>query len=563
MRKSILGVLLIAFQLTLSAHSASTADAAAELQRARQFLTGDHKNPDAAKKLLLDVVSATDAAKSPDSFFWACIYLGYIEDRGGNRDAAIDWYRKAAAIDGMSPFAAELATRGLKQPLVWIRHLDGDEATAPQTVPESRKPLAQPNRRGAAYLTKDPPELALASHLTAEERLRNFQALWSIIDASYADFDLKAIDWTAVGSRYLNRLNSITGDDDYYFMMFQFVNELKDTHSWLNNYSPPVLSTVRDMPTDLFADRPYVIAGDKAGWEVLAVDGMSFPQRVEWMRPYLRASSSERRFRRQAARELLAGKEPDPVCVTLRSPQGQTQTLTLKRGGRSIPVEAPHLSIALTSQQFVDFGRYPSGLGYIRIRSFNGREEITREFDRALDALRDTGGLILDVRDNPGGFGHDEIVGRFLHKTTFVGYSHAKSGPKHNQLEKQKNFIEPRGWEYKGPVALLVNDGTGSAADLFTRGMHAAPHLTIIGTTTHGNLSGEAVYAVLPCGLVVRISNGYLSDTKDRSIEVNGNVPDITVEPSVDDYLAGRDPVLDRASEFLLAVGQDSRNSGR
>jgi carboxyl-terminal processing protease len=563
MRNLVFAAQFAALLLAFSPQGVHAADAAFELQQARQFLTGDHKNPGAAKKLLLDVVATTNAGENPDSFFWACIYLGYVEDRAGNRDAAIGWYTKAAVIDGMPTFATELAARGLKQPLVWIRHLDGDEASPAQAAAPPLKPAAQPNRRGLAYLAKDPPELALASNLSAEERLRNFQSLWSLVDANYADFDLKSIDWTAVGVRYLNRLSSVAGDDDFYLMMFQFVNELKDTHSWLNNYKPPLLSTARDMPTDLFADRPYVIAGDKAGWEVLAVDGMSFPERVEWMRPYLHASSSERRFRREAARALLAGKTPDPVSVTLRSPQGEAQTLTLKRGGRSIPFVAPHLSIALTSQQFVDFGRYPSGLGYIRIRSFNGREEIAKEFDRALDALRDTRGLILDVRDNPGGFGHDEIVGRFLNKTTFVGYSHTKSGPKHNQLEKQKNFIEPRGWKYQEPVALLVNDGTGSAADLFTRDMHAAPHVTIIGTTTHGNLSGEAVYAVLPCGLVVRISNGYLSDTKDRSIEVNGNVPDITVEPSIDDCLAGRDPVLDRASEFLLAGGQRSPNSGR
>ena len=563
MRNRVLEVLLFSALLVFRTPCVPAVDANFELQQARQLLTGEHKNPDSAKKLLLDVVASADKVQAADTVFWAYIYLGYIEDRAGNRDAAIGWYTKAAAIDGVPPFAAELATRGLKQPLTWIRHLDGDEATLVQPSATPRKPPAQPDRRGQAKLAKDPPELALASNLSADERLRNFQALWSIVDANYADFDLKSIDWTAVGEHYLNRLNSITSDDDYYFMMFQLVNELRDTHSWLNNYKPPLLSTVRDMPTDLFEGRPYVIAGDKAGWEVLAVDGMSFLERVEWMRPYLHASSSERRFRREAARTLLAGKATDPVNVTLRSPQGETQNLTLNRGGRSIPVEAPHLSIALTTQQFVDFGRYPSGLGYVRIRSFNGREEITKEFDRALDALRDTRGLILDIRDNPGGFNHDDIVGRFLHKTTFVGYSRTKNGPKHSQLDKQKNFIEPRGWEYKAPVALLVNDGTGSAADLFTRGMHAVPHVTVMGTTTHGNLSGEAVYAVLPCGLVVRISNGYLSDTNDRSIEVNGNVPDIAVEPTIDDYLAGRDPVLDRASEFLLAGAQRSSNSGR
>jgi C-terminal processing protease CtpA/Prc len=92
--------------------------------------------------------------------------------------------------------------------------------------------------------------------------------------------------------------------------------------------------------------------------------------------------------------------------------------------------------------------------------------------------------------------------------------------------------------------------------------MREAPRVTTVGTTTHGNLSGVELYAVLPCGLVVRISNGYLSDTKDRSIEVNGNVPDITVETSIQDYLSGRDPVLERASEVLLTSVQRVAKSG-
>jgi carboxyl-terminal processing protease len=525
------------------------------LQEARRFLTGDRKDADAAKKLLLDVVQTSDGARDPDSLFWACIYLGYIEDRAKNRDTAIGWYEKAAAVDGIDPKLAYLPAFGIKQPLVWIRHLDSDTAASEQKAMEPRNPPLQPNRGGTAYLIKDPPDLALATNLSPKERRENFEALWSIIDASYADFQLKSIDWQQVGRRYIARLDSITSDDDFYLMMFQLVNELKDTHSWLNNYRPPVMYTVRDMPIDLFEDRPYVIAGDKAGWEVLAVDGMTISEKIESLRPFLHACSSERRFRREAVQLLLAGEAWEPVSVKLRSPEGQTETLTLKRGDRPTPAPSPQVSIMLTKQQFVDFGRYPSGLGYIHIRSFNGCEEVTKEFDRALDSLRDTNGLILDIRDNQGGFNHDDIVGRFLHKDTFAGYSYIKNGMKHNQFERKKDYIEPRKWEYTQPVALLVSVMTGSAADLFTRGMHAAPRVTIIGTTTHGNLSGKAVYGVLPCGLVVRISNGYLSDTKDRSIEVNGNVPDIDVETSIQDYLNGRDPVLERASEVLLTSG--------
>jgi C-terminal processing protease CtpA/Prc len=69
-----------------------------------------------------------------------------------------------------------------------------------------------------------------------------------------------------------------------------------------------------------------------------------------------------------------------------------------------------------------------------------------------------------------------------------------------------------------------------------------------IGSPTHGNLSGEEVYAVLPCGLVMRISNAYICDAKGRIIERNGNIPDIYAESSIQDIIAGRDAVLERAA---------------
>src|SRR5262249_51882488 len=118
-------------------------------------------------------------------------------------------------------------------------------------------------------------------------------------------------------------------------------------------------------------------------------------------------------------------------------------------------------------------------------------------------------------------------------------------------------YLEPSGtWQYTRPAALLVNDVTGSASDLFANELRSAGRVITFGTTTHGNLSGVAVYAVLPCKLVVRISNGYITDANDRPIEVNGNRPDIGLDGDIQDYLNGKDPVLERAVEAVLKKDQ-------
>jgi tricorn protease len=102
-------------------------------------------------------------------------------------------------------------------------------------------------------------------------------------------------------------------------------------------------------------------------------------------------------------------------------------------------------------------------------------------------------------------------------------------------------------------VALLVNVGTGCAAELFACYLRSAGRVTTIGSTTHGNLPAGLSYIVLPCGVVVRVTRGYVCNAEGVPIEGSGIAPDIHVEPTIDDFLAGRDPALDKAVEVLQA----------
>jgi len=139
-----------------------------------------------------------------------------------------------------------------------------------------------------------------------------------------------------------------------------------------------------------------------------------------------------------------------------------------------------------------------------------------------------------------------------LQQRALVSISYHKNGPGHKDLQRLEEHLEPSGpWQYTGPVALLVNGVTGSAADLFACWLRSAGRVATIGSATHGNLSGVAAFAVLPCGLVVRISNGYVCDANDRPIEGHGNEPDVTVNPTITDALNGNDPVLEKAVLLL------------
>jgi C-terminal processing protease CtpA/Prc len=232
--------------------------------------------------------------------------------------------------------------------------------------------------------------------------------------------------------------------------------------------------------------------------------------------------------------------------VKLKTSEGETAEIILARDGERL-VFGPSWTCPfdVTAQRYVRHGRHPSGVGYIHIQSFAG-DRVADEFETALTELRRTPALIIDIRDNGGGSPWRRIHSRFFAERTLVAVSHDGG---------RKRYLRPLGpWQYVKPVALLANAGSGSAADIFASYMGAAEQVVTVGATTHGNTGGGLTYVLLPCGLVAWVSagdGGY--DATGRPREGTGQEPDIHVEPTIEDFLAGRDPVIDKAVEVLQA----------
>ena len=106
-----------------------------KLQKARVALTREQKDTVQAKKLLLEIVEKDKDTLDSQSLCYVYVYLGYIEDRAGNRNEAIPWYQKALKIKDADR-VQECATFGLEKPLTWIRHLDeGTEKISLESAP--------------------------------------------------------------------------------------------------------------------------------------------------------------------------------------------------------------------------------------------------------------------------------------------------------------------------------------------------------------------------------------------------------------------------------------------
>jgi carboxyl-terminal processing protease len=192
------------------------------------------------------------------------------------------------------------------------------------------------------------------------------------------------------------------------------------------------------------------------------------------------------------------------------------------------------------------YGILPGGIGYVRIASFLTGSWIN-EFAIVLAYLRDTKGLIIDVRDNGGGSTNmsDIIVSRFL--TSPLPYFPIYKGGKQQPVYS----LAPQGpFTYTNPVVVLINGVSFSTTECFAEMMKQIQNVTVVGDTTGGG-GGAPEYYPLPSGRQVRVSTKNICRYDGAPQEWNGIPPDIVVMQTKSDVKNGHDLQLERAIALL------------
>jgi hypothetical protein len=195
------------------------------------------------------------------------------------------------------------------------------------------------------------------------------------------------------------------------------------------------------------------------------------------------------------------------------------------------------------------FGHAASDIGYVWILHF-ARVGFDVDIDTALARLADVRALIIDVRDNPGGelFNAVTVAGRFADRDRTYGFMRFRDGPAHDDLSPSEGqFVSPMGpRRFSGPVAVLTNRKSASAAEAFVLAMRALPNVTVVGDSTAG-ASGTPLVRELPNGWMYRFPISLWYDAAHAPFEEIGLAPDVWVRGSAQELAARRDAVLDTA----------------
>ena len=232
------------------------------------------------------------------------------------------------------------------------------------------------------------------------------------------------------------------------------------------------------------------------------------------------------------------------TAQAVRGENGTEVNLAISRNGKPLTFTMNRSNVSLPTV----LSRMVEGnIGYIHIFTFS--RHTPDEFKKQLSTLKDQGceKLIIDLRMNPGGM-IDSVVAvadQILTGGTVVSY--------HTMHQGSENFTI-KGIDNPMPMAVLIDKNSASASEILAGAVQDKKEGTIIGETSYGKGTVQAVY---PDGNreALKISIAEYRTAAGRIIDKKGIVPDIPVEQTGHPFSFSSDNVLQKAVDVLKNEG--------
>lgn len=232
----------------------------------------------------------------------------------------------------------------------------------------------------------------------------------------------------------------------------------------------------------------------------------------------------------------------------IRGEEGTVVTLVIHRGD-----EEDNREIAITRKEIhIESVTYeekttPAGKKIVYIKMTQFASDTQSLFDGAIQSyvLDGFDGVILDLRNNPGGFLTTavEVASEFIEDETIVLEEDS------SQIVKEHPAVG-RARLKDAPTVLLVNGGSASASEIVAGAVQDYKKAVLIGEQTFGKGSVQDI-TYFDDGSSAKLTIARWLTPKGRVIDNEGVTPDIIVELTEDDYNNDRDPQLDRAFQYL------------
>ncbi len=448
--------------------------------------------------------------------------------------------------------------------------------------------------------------------LSEEERIFGLALLWKEVDYNFPFFDqVPELDWDETFRQFVGPVLEAPTTLEYYRVLQRFVALLEDGHT--NVYFPDSIVSRRafDMPwirLEAIGRRAIVenVRSDLAGLlppgsEIVAVEGIPTERYLaERVLPYVAASTEAIRWRRAIRGNLswgtglLVGPPDTAVRLRVRDPAGEDREIEVVRDlqSRSGEWAKPPTGRPPT----YEFRWLEDGIAYAALNSFSDAG-LVEQFEASLAELRRARGVVIDLRANGGG--SDVIATAILHHFTdrplvgsgsrirvndamyraygSFGESALRSALPADSVELVERSlahhagtawrIEPPdrqpaepGEKIEAPVVVLIGPNVASAAENFLIYLPGDTRFMTVGQPTVGS-TGQPLQLRLPGGGRARVVSRAAIRPDGTTWVGTGILPDVAVEPTVEDIARGRDVTLERGVEILRERIQGSFRS--
>jgi C-terminal peptidase prc len=323
---------------------------------------------------------------------------------------------------------------------------------------------------------------ATLAPLADTERERIFDQVWELVHDRYLYPDYRGVDWQAVRETYRPRALAAATPEQFYQVMGELIKELGDDHSRFESPRMVAEEQLRKSGELSYAGIGIIVRDDPAGGLItrLARGG---PAEQAGLRSHdLILAVGSTPFTDTAAfgpagpNGVIRGAPGSTVQLTVRTPGGAPRVVLITRqmipSDAFPPVEAQRLPDTQTGLLVIDtFAR-------------EGLEQLVRDqLDLLLkDRLLD--GLIIDLRNNQGGFVSAMLgtLGLFVDGGS-IGVTRGRDARQKQEIPKGQTMPALDGV----PIVVLIGDQTVSAAEMFAAGIRVRARARIVGVSSAGN----------------------------------------------------------------------------
>ncbi|KKR91707.1 MAG: Carboxyl-terminal protease [Parcubacteria group bacterium GW2011_GWC2_42_12] len=356
---------------------------------------------------------------------------------------------------------------------------------------------------------------APANKLTQDVDFNLFWNVWDLLKEKYVDKD--KLDDKKLFYGALKGLVESAGDPYTVFMepklAQEFASDLAGTFEGIGaeigkkNEVITIIAPLADMPAEK--------AGLKSGDKIYAIDGQS-----------------------------TAGLAVDEAVSKIRGPKGTEVTLTIFRDGFEQPKDFKIIRQVILVKS-VRTEMRDDGIFVVIITNFN--DDTSTLFKQAVQkaVAANPKGLILDLRNNPGGYLETaiDVASEWIDKGIIVTEQFSP--------EKKNEYLNRGRARLKDfPTVVLVNQGSASASEIVAGALKDYKQATIIGKKTFGKGSVQTLED-LQDSSSVKITVAKWLTPAGYNINGQGIAPDIEVDLTADDYEKNKDPQMDKAVEIL------------